>query len=782
MTRDLLRVALIAAAAATACTAAPEPADAPGPAPDRRAFAQAAMVSVPRLVVTADAQGGRRVELDLLIDNDAPGVIDSLAISRSVVAADRSQLRLLVGDAVMAPAEPPAAPGWLPPIIDVPPDARAWRRGRLAFDLPADARGPMVLRVPLTQDVALVPLDGAFVGPDGTSMAGVAPRGVDGRQRPAAVQAEVDGAWVDATPCDDAGLWLVPVAATAVRATATGFEPWEGPLDPDGLTTPTLRPTSDPWLDAVAWTTGGAASAPTDLHDLITLAEDPRALAAWVGDHIGVLPTTGLQQAPVATLRRGAGGPIDRAELARTALVYAGRRTTMVCGDLTPDQASALYARQPLPPQDGPFGDLAAQAATISAAWAPTIEASLADVQRPRGQRDRVRLVPEWCWIRLLDVEPPYDLDLRPASLRSEPLPFAWRAAPSITLDLWRVDVEVSAVVKRPGPAWETLPIATQELDAATLSQRAFVVDVHPDPDGRGRVMTTIVTDRGAAGQVVGTLPDAPLEKLLVAITLRDPLGVTTLRRELPIWDQPNEDPVPLAIRAMVSGDDGTTMASTLLAATQDVLADRFAPRGLQMARLDHSLYAYLRRHAAAGAVPAEPSVFVSTWLAMADGTVTRRLEEAWPPGPAVSGDAPDDAGRQALAGAQRAAVELLRSLSVPDATPRAPEVQWLADKDAFGDLGFATAQTQMRARRHRFDLDAPVGSDREGVAWVVDPVTAGTGPLGSPWPVGVRATPQPGSADALWATWEPVLRCDGLTRLRAALGAGDASPCGSVP
>jgi hypothetical protein len=711
-----------------------------------------------------DADGGVRVEVELRVDNDGGGVFDGLAVRRSSWAMGRDALTLLADGVAVAPLSGEDRPGWFKETVEVPPEGASRKRGWLAYTL---AKRPERLALELTtrHGRVAIPLIGALRGASGADVVPLVLRGPDGRP---ARSATVTAGGSPVERLFQGGPWLVPageawqatVAASATEAAAT----LRGTAPTSGVATARAPAAAGSFAAALGVDLPDDRAALVDeVADRLHSADEVLALVR----SIAVLPTTGLQQSPSATLRRGAGGPIDRAELARALLIRVGIPARFTCGDLTPEAALALMGGEP--------GDAASRAV------ASEVAKSLTAAGAPPSRRAGVALVPEWCWVAAQLDGAWVDQDLRPASWSSEPMPFPWRGFPGPGRELWGIDLAFQGLVRDPtsppdAPSYKAQELITYASDAPTLSEKGFAFDMVrevSDNERALRSMLTLLDVRDASAQVGNKVPFGELQRVLLEVTWRDPLRIVRARDTVVLWDRGAQAAPFEALRAVVSGPQGATEPANLAGLAQSVWSGRWGVPGAQALVLDHALRGAAMAGALAPAGLAEPSLFLTVLADEADGRRWTRSELVLPGGPAtLPGGASDAAGWGGAA-----------ALAWGGAPRAVSGLRWAKDVAGLFSLGLPSGALQTRAR---LEIEAQrwVGRDAEGRVWRYDPVTGGLAWMGEDEPVprfvGERPV-EPGVRGA-HARWELPTLCAWTPRVAAHLGTTPTVPEGCAP
>lgn len=715
------------------------------------------VVYVPRAEVVA-GEAGQELEVDLVLENIDRGLFDGTRGRRGGLAIERSRLRLLVDGQAVEPAPYNERPGWFGPVLDVSPEGPSQVRSRVSFPWRVTSPSSVVLEIPTPRGVLRAPIVGGeaslvLLGADGRLVLGP-PRGLGDAP---------DGPPPDRTGWVTAGGEAVPpppaisepwsVKPGRVTVTVPGYEPQQVSVE-GALTVARLRPTAEaaPWARAVALTTEDDRRS-WDLEALARALRTPDEAVAYVRDHIGVLPTTGLQRSPAVTLRQGAGGPVDRAELTRALLRRQGLRVELACGDLPAGQLEVLVGEAPAP------GEAALAARDAALRGMPS--------ERPVTLRERLAVVPEWCDVAIDGEARPRDLR-PPERLRawsSAPVPAIryWTSRASVGESLWRIDLVFRAVVREGPEAWRTVDLVSYETDAPTLSERGFVFDVYRElADGARqlRPLLSVVSDREVASQLGTAIPVGGVERILLDLTWRDPLRVSSISRSLPLWERGGGDDLD-ALRAAITGDAGRVPAGRLQERLVASYGGRWPAPAAHALLAEHDLLS-----SKTGGVAPVPVVRVTVLQDLMDGQRRRWSEQL--PASAMGWESRADQG--ASFAAALAALDAAAGLGGAPPEP----VTWASTVDAMLRLSFRDQGLQTRARRE-VEQGAWIGVAPSGAAWRYETDTGGVAPYGAPviMPHFVGEEPAaegPAGAHARWAV--PVL-CDGVGRFRE-LGVGE--------
>ena len=653
-----------------------------------------------------DGQAGARAVLDVVFDNDLVGRFDGTRTQRGTYAAARSGLVLTVSGERFEPVDV-AGVGYLAAEIAVPPERTARVRGRLVYDLPSD-RLPeqLALDVPLRDRVLTWPLRGE---PEDVPTPLVV---IDVNDRPVA-DAAVSANGEAVARLVPGGPWLVPVGADLVVTLNDGKK--LSATAPAGQVL-TLR--APPTGLAAAWPLPDAPPPRLDVERAADAFVTPEEVVAFVSG-LPVRPTSGLALSPTAVLRVGAGGPVERAELARALLLRQGRQAELACGELGPRAALAVSGEAAPAPEGWP--------------WAAEVVPGGA----PLPRRVAYGLVPEWCWTLVAEGDPAAptwrELDLRPPSIAGGQAPFGWRGVPQPGTELWRVGLKVQAYVRgAPGPdgaALEAKDLIRYESDAPTLGDKGFVVDLFGEEDAEGRwyrSMLTVADPRDPAGQLGERVAVGTVEAFVLRLTVVDPLGVGSYEVLHPLWERADGQGPPQALRAAVSAPAPVIDREALRPRWLGALAARSPAPGLDAWMLYHDLLAHRRALARPGWSDAEPPILVTTLQARLEGRYWR-TQEVHPVAVAALGEG-EALGPQgptaALPGGAGAwgALGWLGAVEGAVVDPR--PVGWAADVPTLLTLSFAEQVDQQRARR-AVEAGETVGVDAAGRLWRWDPITA---------------------------------------------------------
>ncbi len=719
-------------------------------------------------------------EVELAVENIDPGVARGAGVQRSGVAIGRDAV-VLVGDNVRHAAEVvDGKPGWFGPAIDVPPEGASTRRGRLRFALPDGAPSTLYVEVAVPGALMRIPVAGPATDGAGAPARPVYVIGPDGRTPAKGVSLKVGGAEVKRV--DGEAAWLVPVGTSSVSATAEGYE--EASADApagDGPIFVQILPKADvqPWARALAWPETHAERFDVDaLAERLTTVDQ---IVAYVRG-LGVLPTTGLQRSPSATVARGAGGPIDRAELARALLARAGQTTQMVCGDLTDADARVVFSHPETPVL--PAASAArARARSLAAEAAPGLEQA---GKAPLSARDRFLLRPEWCDVMIL-VDGKYEpLDLRPTTIAGSPRPFAWRSSPRGDEQLWRINLVFKAVVRDGPDRWRDVELIKYDTDAATLSEKGFLFDLYQDEvEGRPglRPMLAVIDRRGVGGQVGTGVTFEGLDRVVMDVTWRDALDVEDAQRSVSLWERQGSDALVTSMRALVSGDATHATLDRATARARDAFTGRWGLPGAEVMLAEQELLGTLLGAIRDGVEPTAPPVRVTILHEEAGGTRWRRTEELLAAGPASYGTPPAWVDRTMMGASLVAANDLFAELGGRPVPAALPPTTWASTIDAMLQLPFRDSNVQMRARREA-ESGGWIGVQGQERVWRFDPLTGGTSLFGQPQAVPhYQGEPTDlTGANAAQARWEVIAMCEAIPRWRALLGTTGVNPAACTP
>lgn len=721
-------------------------------------------------------------EVELVVDNIDPGVARGAGVQRSGVALGREAVTL-VGDGVRHAAEVvDGKPGWFGPAIDVPPEGASMRRGRVRFALPEGAPANFFLEVAVPGATMRIPLAGPASDSAGAPVRPVYVVGLDGRVPAKGVSVQVGGAEVKRV--DGEAAWLVAQGTRSVSAVAEGYEQGtaEAPAG-DGPIFVRLTPKAEaqPWARALTW-----PEAPAQRFDIDALAEQLTTVDQIV-DYVrglGVLPTTGLQRSPSATIARGAGGPIDRAEVARALLARIGQSTQMVCGDLTDADARTVFAHTgAATPVIPAAGAAHTRAAALAAETAPGLEQA---GKAPTSARDRYQIRPEWCDVMIL-VDGKYEpLDLRPTAIAGSPRPFPWRSTPRVDDQLWRVSLVFKAVVRDGPDRWRDVELIKYDTDAATLSEKGFMFDLYQDEvEGRPglRPMLAVIDRRGVGGQVGTGVTFEGLDRVVLDVTWRDALAIEDAQRSVSLWERQGSDALVTSMRALIAGDATHATLDRATARARDAFTGRWSLPGAEVMMADHELLGTLLGVIRGGITPTAPPVRVTVLHEEAGGTRWRRTEELLATGPASYGEPPTWADRVMMGASLVAANDLFDELGGHPAQAALPPITWASTIDAMLQLPFRDSNVQMRARREA-ETGGWIGVQGQDRVWRFDPRTGGTSLFGQPVAVPhYQGEPaELAGANATQAKWEVVALCEAIPRWRAVLGTTGIDPAACAP
>lgn len=764
--------------------------------------------------IRTDPDGSARLLVDLAIENDQAPRFDGATSYPSAFGLRRDNVKLVI-DGVELPPNPTDEPGFLPDHIAASEKDDRRVRGLLAYDLP-QAWSPD--RIELVIDTARgklrLPIAGELRLSDGTPAQVFEVVGPDLRPLPgASLTLLVDGSSRQLVRPEGFDTWLIPLVganeSVTARVEAPGHRAVE--LSLTGAELAALPPVQLVRLSTL-WDADAGLSALLPARRVDRAQVDVAGVAdalsgrtaaeigQWVRERIAVLPTHGVQQSASAVVRRGAGGPMERAMLGAELLRANGMEVHLVCGDLSPTQAEAIFAMPPASPPLSPrLTELSSQVAALADRLAPELERTL--LARPSSGplgRERVALVPEWCWLQAKSGGVWQEVDLRPAPFDQDPLPMTWRVVDDLRRETWRMRFTLTAYYGREdedgsGDVLSYLVMAP-ELSEIGLAVDLWSDDPSSDPPGSLRTMLSVV--RGALVDVQQGKPvlTGGLERLVLRTSWIDPLEITTRSYEVPLWEarawREGEQARPLQqLRAVLSSDSGAANEAAFTYRAGLAFGGRHATPAVHAMLLRHELYAFLRRQASAGVVPAEPSLFVSVFDAVGAALHQQSFDDLYVAAPARAGGAGDVAARARLAAAGSAAFSVLSSLVAgSDAEAEALPTAWVVDPSALDPLqGFV----RTRVRRAVHGEGVWVATTPDGGAWTYDLLVGGFGHMPRPSHDVVTVRPAPLGADLrapelalAHVRWDRPLRCADAPLWRDVLY-GDrvkASGCSDVP
>lgn len=488
------------------------------------------------------------------------------------------------------------------------------------------------------------------------------------------------------------------------------------------------------------------------------LADDD-ALIAWVREDIRPLPTHGLQRSPDTTARLRAGGSVDRAVLLSTLLRARGHDTRLACGDLTADQADALYRTPASLQMDGPPGARLVQAASEAESLAPSIaEALLARADLPEGRPTQHGLIPEWCWVQRRDGDAYVNLDLRPGHHADLPLPFIWRTDDRISRWHWPTRIRVRALLAQGDPAspsgFDNVDLGEHLSHAALLTERAVILDLWPSPGGGAlKSALRVATRRELITEEGPTLNAGQLLRIYAEIDLVDPSGLLTHTAEFGLWER-GEEGSPEALRVFLSGDAGASTQDPLHDDLHRALADLTPLHAESLLRVEHSLHHAIRRHALGDAVALGPSL-LATVLTAHGGVVYTRRAELLPQAAAPVAAPPPTAARARLGAAEVAALRSSGHWGALEAPNR-----WATAPHEVASIGSTDARVGLEATRRIQAGAVAAASASAGSLWLIDPIA------GDLFPHPVTPTPSDMPAPTLSAAhpiagWSAPFRCE---------------------
>lgn len=699
--------------------------------------------------------------------------------SRSV-AVRRADVVLLVDGAVVAPEADPDPDPQRTGFLIVPFEPPFALTEALSYALPAGALpADVVLRVGTTQGHVDVVLAGA----PSAEGRGVIVQPQDPWGRGIAAPGTVTAGEAAIVREGKALGYEVPAVPGTLQLAVDGYAPAEVTLaDPLPATLPVTLVPEDGAADALPWVSAFEPAdriSPARPYDRVSAGlRTVDEATAFVRDTIAVLPTNGVRRGSDAILRLGAGSPHERAMLLRHLLSALDVEGRIVCGDLEPHQAEAIYTDAvDLPDLPAPYSawvaELTPQVDALSEGWAAA--------PAPPGE-DPLRvvadLVAEWCWVEVPEGEDTYrQLDLRPPPFDETPLPFQWRTAERDGPELWHLEVTLSAYGRRPGGELGEMELATYRLNAVSLSDAAVVFDLQADARGKTlQARTFAVSDAHVAMREGGSVPLRDLGVLMLHVRWTDPDRMESGTRMLELWNQ-NANVPPMALRVLFGGDAGVRGSERVAQHLGLAVPGAFPVPGVAAMRAQQDAYEMLRNHLAGGVQGMGASVTVSSLTAWSDGRVGARIERVGPELPAWVGAAPDAAARARFLAADAVARAFVMGVPAPDAP-----AEWLSTSTDLGKLRTRWGQVQTYVARTLETADYGQSPDAElWWSW------AETGAQG--WFVGAaRDLPTPPQVprsikrgDPRWshAVFDRPVRC-AVARLHAP----DAVPevCGAAP
>lgn len=775
----------------TACPMAPESSVAPPPVVERWApeappsQLETLTVAAPRVTATRTEEGWR-VEPSLVLRHDRRLVFAGLGTEVRGVLVPHSGF-VLQGGGLQVAAQPagPGDPGAAGAVL-VPGDGARRREHTPVFLWPGNPLpDDLVLRYVAEQETGEVLLRGRWRDEAGQAATAIVPVDLGGRL--VLAPGRVEGPAIPVERRKEGVPFLVPADAGPVTLVLEGYEPVALELHAEDAATleVTVLPTASPEvaLESALAATWPAPSAPLvqDLAELAITLRTPEAAVAWVREHVSVRPTSSLRLGPEAAARAGAGGPQERALVARDLLARLGLQSDFVCGDLPLAEARSTYTVRAPPPAAAPLSTWIAAAATSRDALAPRLAGALSDwATRPLPVRHRFALVPEWCWVDA-GVSPDEAWtrhDLRPDPIVS-PIPFPWRSTAKVKPDTWRVMFLLEAHSQGP-EGWRSVRVAEAAPTSIDLSERALLFDLYPGSAARtyGSQQSTVYTEM-MAGERGPEVELSELRQISLTITLKDPDSVGSRSQVIELWQYEGAPP-PRSIRVFASMDTGARTLDHVAQRLAFAVRGRAPDPGVAALWARHDLYTVVRDQLLGGEAAAEPTILLTVLEDLGDEAPAWRME-AWPPPSPVSLEAPpsDDAiARFAAADAAARALVLDPAASLPD-----PPTRWLDTAADLATWSGPSTRVQMGVARGLDRVDYGVGE--AGALWIRDPASGGV-----TWhqPVAwVRPSVPPSMAgvppgDPEWPShrWDLPVRCH--EALRWAAWRGMEAPAACAP
>lgn len=584
--------------------------------------------------------------------------------------------------------------------------------------------------------------------------------------------------------------WLLPARAGTWTVTGEGYAPIEVVIPdppPAELSVTVSRTDAATRFDSQLVDAWGPASGDRR-DDVLRVADGPveaDGVADWLEAHVGVLPTMSFQHGVGYAVRRGAAAPFERALLGRDLLRRLGRDARVACGDLEPDQAAVVYGPAPAPAID-PV--LAAPVAALKAdvdALTPAVSGTMAAwAERPLGSRSRYDVVPEWCWVESRmptksDDTPWQTTDLRPAAMRSTPLPTAWRTMTSLGDEVWWIAVSVGATYQHgvgEGSTFETVELVSNRTNAALLSETALLIDLFKAGEpGLMRSQIAVLSDDEVRGEEGKDFARAELVSVYLNITWTDPDHMGDASRTWDLWiPRPGEELT--SYRLLLSADSGMVNAARVQERLSQAISGAHPAPGALALWSRHDLYGALRAQLTAGQLSAEPQILATSLRAFEDGRAWWTFDAYPSTLPAQTG-ASFDQGEVARWAAADAALRA-RILGVP--VP-APPTEWVRSEADGGRIYQADAADQSSVIRGLTLYAYAV--EPGGAWWQVDRVAGGLswmdrrGAPASPPPQAPADVP---AGDRIWPHlfWDRTVRCTEGTRWAALLGRPSPGDC----
>ncbi len=731
-------------------------------------------VDVVQVTASERREGGWTITPTLLIRHDRPTAFDGQQSTGRAVLVPVAAVTLVVGTDQVPPDVLTTNNPELPDHVFVPFDRPSQVLHRPSYTL-ADAELPERLAIRVVDDertAAVVALRGGWTTPEGLPGQPLHLRDRAGRAVHTAGTVQVDGEGFALGPDDPAA--VLPTGFTTAQLTANGFGPVV--LTPgEGAVTAVVDPvdaSATDGEDALARAISQVlprvtGEAPIDMAVLAARLQSPEEVATWVRNELGVSPVSSLRAGPSAILRRRFAGPLERALLARDLVVAQGLDAVLMCGDLPEHEARAIYdGTLPPDPAAGALETVIAGLRPQQEALTGTLTQALSGwATRPAADRDRYRLLPEWCWTQwgVKGSELSNVLELRPPGLDHGPTPHAWRATERTGPDTW----SLTTLLQGNAPSsegWVHPRYATHSGPVGAMADGVVVLDAHRTPDGQSFQGKAQTLAGGRAGYREGSsYPITRMETVEVLLRLTDPDRVGTREQYLELWAR-GETPLPQAWRVVITSDTGSRSLEDVAQAYATAVATPDSGAGMIRAR--HALYDAVFAHLTGGMATVEPSLRITVLEDRGDSSVGWRFL-VWPPPLPVSLSGPSSVEDRAR---MSAADAVARALVLGVEPPEAPSF-WLQDTSALGRAGHLPDRVRAGIPRHlqAFDFGLTQGT----TVWMNDRLSGTASwldalphwmPEVEPALSGVRV----GDPAWPWKRWDLPVRCHEARRWAA--------------
>jgi hypothetical protein len=746
-------------------------------------------VRVPRLHAQQRPGGGWHVVAEVVADYAGTHSFDGLHTQfhstlvprdRIMLVADGKEWPSVADGALQNPIEDNL-------IVSSEPPRRA--AGRIAWDVDTPLLGDdLFVRLHAYEGDADVRIRGAWRTPD--RQPAVAVQLVDPIGTPTVAPVALTSGTQRVQRVNTWSPWLVPAKPGTWTVVGDGYAPTTVVIPdppPTELTVSLTRTDVATQFDTELTAAWGPVQ-PDRRDDVLQVADDlddPESAADWVIANLSALPTMSFQHGEGFVVRRGAGGPFERALLARDLVRRQGREARVACGDLELDDTLSLYATPPAPQPDPLLASTLARVKPTADALKPAVAAGLATwPERPLGKRARYDVLPEWCWVEhrpytQSDDTPWSTLDLRPKALQDTPLPAPWRTMVALGDEVWWVAISLGATYRHMDgdkERFETVELVQSRTNGALLSDSAVLIDLFKGAEpGMMRSQVSVVTDDEVRGEEGKDFGRSDLVSVYLNIQWSDPDRMGDANRTFDLWI-PRPDESLTALRILLSADSGMLdVARAQRRVSRAISGAHPAPDALAMWSR-HDVYSLIRSHLTGGQVSAEPQVLATTLRAFEDGRASWNFQALPSAVPARPGEGSDADAVAAFVSADAAArAELL------GASPPAAPTEWVRDEGEGNHIYKADAFDQSSVIRGLGQTAYAV--EPGGTWWMVDRVGGGASWLDR---AGAPAVPAPAApmnvpvGDRVWPYlfWDRTIRCTEGARWAAMLGHPAPASC----